>query len=43
MKIKKPKPISDSDIEVKPIRIPRSFRFNFDVFEGERPKRRKKR
>ncbi len=42
MKIKKPKRISDSDIEINPIRIPRSFRFNFDVFEGEKPKKRKR-
>ncbi len=33
---------SKREKEDKRKRIPKTFRFNFDVFEGEKPKRRRR-
>lgn len=42
MKRKRINILDDDEDDIKQIRIPRTFGFNFDIFEGERPRKRKK-
>lgn len=41
MNLKKIKPIRIKETEIKPIRVPAQWGFNFDLFKGEKPKKKR--